>query len=293
MGYNGCATSVTSTLEVTEGPDPTFVMEAIEAPNTYTLAPVETEGIHQWTIDGNDPLFTLQPTWTFENSDAVDVWHQIEAETGCIGSAELTLTPDSIVTNLVANAVFATPNGVGQQVVDVQVANASSHTVYRIRVQLGTDGDAGLEEEVAVNIPAGEAAVVRLAQLLPGDYGGMVCATVNLVQTAQLAETNLEDNRTCNAADGQTDLLSLPYPNPATDVLHLDVVLDTDASEFSALLIDGAGREVREWEGALNAGHHQLTLDLQGIQSGQYTLLVRRFDEVWEAVTVLVARPGE
>lgn len=293
VAYNWCATSVTSTLEVTEGPDPAFVMEAVQAPYTYTLVPVETEGIHQWTIDGNDPLATVQPTWTFEDADAVDVWHQIEAETGCIRSAELTLTPDSIFTNLIADAVFATPNGVGQQVVDVQVANASSHPVYRIRVQLGTDGDAGLEEEVAVNIPAGEAAVVRLAQLLPGEYAGMVCATVNLVQTAQLVETNLEDNRTCNAADGQTDLLSLPYPNPATDALHLDVVLDTDASEFSALLIDGTGREVREWEGALNAGHHQLTLDLQGIQSGQYTLVVRRFDEVWEAVTVLVARPGE
>ena len=135
--------------------------------------------------------------------------------------------------------------------------------------------------------------MVRLAQLLPGEYAGMVCATVNLVQTAQLVETNLEDNRTCNAADGQTDLLSLPYPNPATEALHLDVVLDTDASEFSALLIDGTGREVREWAGALNAGHHQLTLDVQGIQSGQYTLVVRRFDEVWEAVTVLIARPGE
>ncbi|MEN2993256.1 MAG: hypothetical protein ABDH91_06855 [Bacteroidia bacterium] len=63
----------------------------------------------------------------------------------------------------------------------------------------------------------------------------------------------------------------LPYPNPATDCVHL--LLDTPTpTTASFVLMKPTGEIVYEWERSVGAGQQQVTLDVGHIAAGPYLL---------------------
>ncbi|MDW8416022.1 MAG: T9SS type A sorting domain-containing protein [Bacteroidia bacterium] len=66
----------------------------------------------------------------------------------------------------------------------------------------------------------------------------------------------------------------LPYPNPATECLYID--LDSPAggvARFSLYTLDG--RMIQAWERSLTAGQAKYALDLGAVSTGTYVLTVR------------------
>lgn len=64
------------------------------------------------------------------------------------------------------------------------------------------------------------------------------------------------------------------YPNPATDVVNVEINLENASENTTLRLMDMSGRVVRLVETQTNAGVNTITMDLQDLSIGMYTLLV-------------------
>ena len=77
--------------------------------------------------------------------------------------------------------------------------------------------------------------------------------------------------------DGEQQTFSL-FPNPAKD--HVQLFLRTDASGTNArvVVLDAAGRQVREESALMNGGSLAMDFDLKGLAAGLYTVNVNLLD---------------
>ncbi|MBK9175443.1 MAG: T9SS type A sorting domain-containing protein [Flavobacteriales bacterium] len=64
---------------------------------------------------------------------------------------------------------------------------------------------------------------------------------------------------------------TVPYPNPATNEIYVEVEMDEDASIQTGIL-DASGRLVRQHAIAVRAGSQRLRIPIDGLDAGAYTL---------------------
>ncbi len=96
------------------------------------------------------------------------------------------------------------------------------------------------------------------------DAGAPAFATVTDKADSDIADKSLTTN-------GQTMKV---YPNPATDRVNVEVYFSNSTSNASIQLMDMSGRVVQVVETEVVSGSNTMSLDIQNLSTGMYTVLV-------------------
>ncbi len=86
--------------------------------------------------------------------------------------------------------------------------------------------------------------------------------------------TEKADNDMTDKALAQSAHLTTVYPNPTADKVNIEIFMDEASANTNIKLMDMSGRLVREVSISTEKGVNTLTLDLQELSNGMYTMFV-------------------
>ncbi len=232
----------------------------------YSCPSVNGATSYTWTLPGGATINSGQGSTAINASFTSFSTGNIcvTANNGCGGGSPRCVSlkgapslPSSVIIN--PSAICANQSGI-----DLQVAPVFGTTTYNW------------------SFPAGVASVLNLGneQIVDwGPVGGTVAVTVsNACGNATKTQNVALNCRQIESAVDQIEKKMSIYPNPATNILHLE--FENAAKEnISFQLIDISGRMVMESITDASKGFNHKTIDLSPFSKGVYTLLVKTSQE--------------
>ena len=268
---SGCVYSLTKNITIYPLPVASFSASVVEgAPPLAVGFQNESTGASsfRWTINGQPQSETADLSRTFYTVGDYVVDLIATNENGCAATAselirvivprtEISLRQFNLIEDAITKALRS----------QVQVQNNSNYTVRSFDVRLDLGNGTALQERVEAEIEPGASASVLLRSELATLNSGYVCAEVVLPN-----DLTPNDNKACNPLQEEA-VLSAPYPNPASDVLRVEVVAAREAI-VDLELVNTLGEIATQVQVAVKPGLNLLEIDTRQINPGLYLLMV-------------------
>lgn len=279
MTENGCDYSVTESIQINEAPTAVFTPSV-----TFGAPPLDVEFTNQsvgadsfqWIFEEGNTSVIENPTYTFTEEDSYDVKLVASDENGCndtITHRINVLYPDLdiVLTALNRNPVDATE-------VILTVGNNGTVTIdsFKASIDLGNQAviekviNQTLDPRVSAGAPV-QSVNINLGFNINPQNLDYLCVTVTPIFEG-LEESDLANNTKCiNLSDNQTVILA-PYPNPASNQLHLQII-SNDRNSATIQLFSTRGDLVKNIEiDALSAGMNNVLINTADIDKGIYMI---------------------
>ncbi|GAA0891433.1 hypothetical protein GCM10009122_11120 [Fulvivirga kasyanovii] len=279
MTENGCDYSVTQPIQINEAPTAAF-----EPSVTFGAPPLDVEFTNQsvgadsfqWIFEEGNTSDIENPTYTFTEEDSYDVKLVASDENGCNDTTTHRINVlypdlDIVLTALNRNPTDATE-------VILTVGNNGTVTIDSFKASIDLGNQAIIEKVInqTLNPRVSAGAPVQSVNINLGfnidpqslDY---LCVTVTPMFEG-LEENDLANNTRCiNLSNNQTVILA-PYPNPASNQLHLQII-SNDRNSATIQLFSTRGDLVKNIEiDALSAGMNNILINTADIDKGIYMI---------------------
>lgn len=279
MTENGCDYSVTESIQINEAPTAVFTPSV-----TFGAPPLDVEFTNKsvgadsfnWIFEEGSTSDIANPTYTFTEENSYDVKLVASDENGCSDTTTQrinVLYPDL---DIVLTALNRNPSD--ETEVILTVGNNGTVTIDSFQAAIDLGNQAIIEKIVAqtLNPRVSAGAPVQSVNINLGfninpqnlDY---LCVTVTPIFEG-LEESDLANNTKCiNLSDNQTVILA-PYPNPASNQLHLQII-SNDRNSATIQLFSTRGDLVKNIEiDALSTGMNNVLINTADIDKGIYMI---------------------
>ncbi|MGB1247896.1 MAG: T9SS type A sorting domain-containing protein, partial [Chitinophagales bacterium] len=103
-------------------------------------------------------------------------------------------------------------------------------------------------------------------------------------------ETNTSNNKVCTIIDEGLLKISKPYPNPATNLISLDIIMK-NAGQIEVELIEVSGKSVKGIENLdVIQGYNNIAINTDNVATGSYIIMIKYLGEEYTEQISIVNR---
>jgi PKD repeat protein len=285
----GCSADTTGVLTIHENPTPYF-----EYTPNYGSAPLEVSMLnlstdatsYSWSF-GDDVGFSAEenPTYTYlENGNyaiQLTATNAFMCDTFFIKNiavipSELDIALNKLKLNLTKNAI-----GDYEIQAQVEIKNEGSRYIENADLWLSIDQETPIAKMWEYPLSAGNSvnyvfdALYQLTNITNANY---VCVEARNVNDG--TEINLSNNKACALLNGLIQF-SETYPNPAKQIVYLDIITQDQASA-TLYISNMQGKTIMPEENmALQKGYNKLAIPTKNLAPGKYILKIKYLDEFY------------
>jgi PKD repeat protein len=270
-GQSGCAYQVSKAIEVVPSPVADFTADpAVGAyPHEVTFTNTSLNATsYLWSFSDGAVSNELSPVYTFQQVGSYSAKLTASNEQQCQDSFETLISTVAPLPDADIEMISLSPNPDGTSRLIITIHNRGNTILKNVFLDIDFSGGLTLRQQVPdVIAPGSKFNVVLNSGIVGVETLRYLCAFIELAN--DIAPSG---NRACKHFEHV--LLVLPaYPNPATAVLNLEWIAETEKS-VRASLIDPLGRKILVADFPAAEGLNRQTLELGHLEGGVYSLLL-------------------
>jgi len=274
---SGCSYSITKNIDIVAAPVAAFTASPmvgvppldVHFTNTSTLATS-----YLWTF--NDAHVTTStetsPSYTFNKFGNYVVDLLARNDMGCTTTISKIISAILPSNDIAITALSTIQNADGSLNTIVTLKNNGNTSVSNLAVILDLSGNATVREKINATIQTNQ----TLNHLFNFDITDVSQLTYLCAEAPLDGDINPANNSYCISL--KAAFLYNPYPNPASDLLHVDFIANSE-DHLSVDIIDALARKSFQGEFRVNAGLNQFTIPTNNLSPGIYIVTVQTSTE--------------
>jgi PKD repeat protein len=275
--------------------DPDLLLAGL--PITFTNESIGADNV-LWEIDafytGSDenPALTFDETYIDDTLTIVLIAYN---DFGCSDTLVEEMRVYEAITDLAVTNIYTYVDPSGYETIGAELSNLGSSTITRADVFLRLADQLPMKGVYEGELRPGEKEVyVFETTIFPStnldtEEDQYICVNAQIVLPAGLVDERPENNERCLARTEDVPVLLTPYPNPASDVVNIKVILPAE-EVLDIYVYDATGKVVTRLanQSTLPQGATTYQLDVRQLAVGTYTVYLVRGDGDKKAVRFVV-----
>ncbi len=276
---NGCSYSSQRAVVVNAAPTAAFTPSA-----TFGAPPLEVQFTNE-SVDASTFLWTFEEGVTATTIDPSHIYNDLgEFETQLIATNDaqcrdtvsqqiLVLLPDLEVE---LNGLFVVEDG--QQSLVLSLTNNGTLRVEEMVARVDLGGNLVVTEIIDQRLDPQQTINYTLNLSITENQLSYICVEI-IPAIEGLEDSNPANNSRCEDFSDDGLVVSHPYPNPVTGVIHMNVVTET-GQPLTVRLINSTGGLAKSYDLLLRDGFNEISLNVDDLTQGIYFLQIPSLDRV-------------